>query len=507
MDGFSRQFCNRSTSSLARVVIFGFGVLLGVSHSCLAADHHVEYVRLQQAYAQELTDLAAEYEAQGQITEAREVRELGLPYTHRDPSAEVISHLPRTGTEELPADQRGRLQELWRLREEYAQNLYILANLARRDGQISLAFDLVHEVLFQDPEHARTRRLLGYQIYEGAWTTPFEAQKRGDGYVWHDTFGWIRGTDVDRYESGLRPYRGNWIPAEQESGIRGNFNNAWVIESEHFLIRTNHSLERGVQLSVMLEDYYQFFVAKFAAAFQTTQQIESLFQGSNSNSVSARQHEVHYFATREEFVQTLIRRQPGVENSTGLYMPSDRIAYFFHDESQIDRNNETLYHEATHQILGESATNIQNVGAMSHFWVVEGLACYMESFRGDEGLLEVGDITHPRMHWARERIVTDNYYIPLAEFELLGTADFQRGDITTLQRRYSQATGLSHFFLHYADGVYRDAFIEYVSQLYSPNARIRTRVESLSALTGISNEELDEQYQDYIRALRASDRN
>ncbi len=498
-------------SAIARGIacsIACIAALMGLASRGLAApDHHIDYVELQAAYARSLIELAAEYEQQGQITEARELRDLATPYSERDPSTPPATHLPKpTGTENLPADELGSLQEIWQLREEYAESLYILANLARGDGQIALAFDLVHEVLVQNPEHSRTRRLLGYQIYEGEWTTPFEAEKRGDGFVWHDTFGWIRATDVARYEAGERPYLGNWISAAQEAGIRSDFGRAWIVESEHFTIHTNHSLERGVELSVMLENYYRFFVGKFAAVFTTPQQIDALFQGSDP-AMPTRRHEVHYFATREEFVETLIRKQRGVENSTGLYMPSDRIAYFFHDETAIDRNNETLYHEATHQILGESASNIENVGIDNHFWVVEGLACYMESFRGDEGLLEVGDPLHPRMHWARERIVTENYYVPLAEFEQLGTQDFQSGDVPILQRRYSQATGLTHFFLHYDDGVYREAFITYLSQLYSPNARIRARVESMSDLTDIPREELDEQYQDYVRGLRGSDRN
>lgn len=474
----------------------------GPSLTARADDHLAEYAELQQAYAHSLIDFAAEYVQQGKITEDRELRELATPYSERDPSTPLPSHLPKpSGEEDIPADERGRLQEIWQLREEFAASLYILANRARADDQIALAFDLVHEVLVHDPDHSRARRLLGYRLYEGEWTTPFEAEKREDGFVWHDRFGWIRGTDVDRYEAGERHYLGTWITADQEAGIRSDFQRAWIIESEHFIIRTNHSLERGVELSVMLEEYHRFFMGRFAAVFRTPAQLESLFAGHNSETAQ-RQHEVHYFATREEFVQTLLPRQRGVENSTGIYMPGDHIAYFFHDDAALDRNNETLYHEATHQILGESAPSIENVGAESHFWVVEGLACYMESFRGDEGILEVGDPLHPRMYWARERVVTEGYYVPLAEFEQLGTIDFQTGDVATLQRKYSQATGLAHFFLHYGDGVYRDAFIEYLAQVYSPNARTRSRVASLSDLTGSPSEELDAQYQDYVSSLR-----
>jgi hypothetical protein len=56
--------------------------------------------------------------------------------------------------------------------------------------------------------------------------------------------------------------------------------------------------------------------------------------------------------------------------------------------------------------------------------------------------------------------------------------------------------------MHYRDGVYRDALIAHLSQVYSPNARIRERVQGLDVLTGVSFSELGEQYKQYLAAQR-----
>ena len=67
---------------------------------------------------------------------------------------------------------------------------------------------------------------------------------------------------------------------------------------------------------------------------------------------------------------------------------------------------------------------------------------------------------------------------------------------------YFDASGMAHFFLHYRDGLYRDALIAHLSQVYSPNARTRDRAQGLDVLTGVSFGELDRQYQDYLAAQR-----
>jgi hypothetical protein len=179
------------------------------------------------------------------------------------------------------------------------------------------------------------------------------------------------------------------------------------------------------------------------------------------------------------------------------------VAYFYDDPANADGNMATMFHEVTHQLLGESAPSIRDVGSDANFWLVEGLACYMESFQRKDGRLSVGDPQHIRMQWARVRVLDENFFMPLQQFTALGMRQFQYvEDKPTLQRYYSQASGMAHFFMHYRDGLYRDALIAHLSQVYSPNSRIRERVQGLDALTGVSFSELEAQYKQYLAAQR-----
>ncbi len=135
----------------------------------------------------------------------------------------------------------------------------------------------------------------------------------------------------------------------------------------------------------------------------------------------------------------------------------------------------------------------------ANFWIVEGIACYMESYRAVNGESTVGDPHHIRIQNARERCVLDGFYVPLAKFASLGMNEFQHN--RDIRKLYSQAAGLAHFFMHYDGGRYRDALIEHIAELYRTSGRARQFVRGLDELTGVSYSDLDRQYIEYMRSL------
>jgi hypothetical protein len=187
-----------------------------------------------------------------------------------------------------------------------------------------------------------------------------------------------------------------------------------------------------------------------------------------------------------------------VEITRGIYFPRTEIAHFFYD---ADADDSTLYHEATHQLLSGSRPRIGDIGIKANFWIIEGIACYMESFHREGGRFAVGDPQHERIRAARAHFVNDGYYVPFGDFSRMGMAAFQGAPEGKLRKNYSQGAALTHFFMHYDDGRYREALIEHLSQIYSPKKFVRESPESLEDLTGVEGEELDQQYGGYIREL------
>ncbi|TWT49938.1 hypothetical protein KOR42_37560 [Thalassoglobus neptunius] len=469
-------------------------------------------------FAEEMESIAEFCEQNSYLTDAERIHHRAR-YSQR--SALDLRELPEQLTPPLPRD-LDPVHKQWRIRlraaeKDHAIQLYRLAREAIEARHPSLAYQLIRHVLYFDPDHRYARELLGYVQDDDHWTTPFARRMKLKGFVDHPDFGWIAKEHVSRYENGERLFKGKWISAEREKILRSDFKNAWEIETENFLIQTNHSLERGVELGRNLEMFHQFFMEQFTAIFSTPQQMQRLFNGAASPSrVRRNPHRIAYFRNKDEFIRELKTIESRIEIANGFYLPRTRTAYFFHvdDPEAKESNIETMFHEVTHQLLGESSSKTIEVGEYYHFWVIEGFPCYMESFETIVDTTEtldssasaksfsIGDPEHPRIYWAKKKALEELYYIPMRRFMVMGKREFMRPDDNdVLHAYYSQATGLCHFFLHYEGGIYRDAFMEYLSQIYSPDDRVRLNTKTMEQLLGIPFETLDRQYLEYLKTL------
>ena len=460
--------------------------------------------KYRQDFREKIEALAVRAENAAEAEEAQIIRDVALP--PESLAKGEIDHLPETVLAEisqaLPAETRGRMEQLRKLRAEFAQDLFLLSNrvMAADPPQPSLAYQLIREAAYHNPDHQLARKKLGYVLYHDAWVTPFAQRMLRAGRKWDSRWGWLTDADRERYEKGLRNLNGRWVTVSEEETARHEFAKGWEVRTEHFLIKTNHSLERGVELGAQLEEFHRFFLREFSSVFSHGSQTNRLLE---NNGTEQKPYEVYYFRTRDEFVHRLKAKQPGVESINGLYMPSDRKSYFFDDPKVPDGNEETQYHEVTHQILSESTTRTYlDVGEEHNFWVIEGFACYLESFQHEGDRCSAGDPHHVRIRNARTRVMDDHLHEPLGSYMAMGKREFQgAADLSQLRGYYSQGAALVHFFLHYQNGLYRDDFLKHLSQIYSPSDKTRHVPDTLSELTGVSASTLDRQFLDYLEKL------
>jgi hypothetical protein len=458
---------------------------------------------LQKQHSARLDAFAQDFADLGLAAEAQNCRELAAPlstvlFRVQKPPKEKHREIPQS----LPEKERELRVSFRDVQSKYAAELYRLSKKALSAGYPSFAYALVQEVVRQDSDHANARRILGYKLRNKEWVTPFAAERLDKGFLWDDRFGWLRKQDVDRYRAGKRVFLGRWMSADQESDIRRDFRHAWQVRTDHYLVHTDVGLERGVEIAKALEQFHDFFMQTFAAFFATPEQMAKLFQTSGPNSnlqIRRDPYDVDYFRTRQEYVDRLRKKIPQIDITNGLYYTGDRVAYFFYNPDQHEQD--TLFHEATHQLFYENLRAQRLVAVDSNFWIVEGIACYMESYRAENGQCSVGDPHHIRIQNARERCVLDNYYVPLEKFAAMGMKAFQESP--DIRKNYSQAAGLAHFFMHYEGGRYRDALVEHLAEIYHTSGRQRAFVKGLDELTGVSYADLDRQYVEYMRSLPA----
>ncbi len=443
-------------------------------------------------YRGRLDELAAECEKHGLVEQARKTRSWLRP---QDPNKLYLAILPQVVGRPPLADDAPESVVQWdgqlaKLQRQQAAALFELARKAVLHNRASLAFDLMMSAIHEYPDHEAIRRILGYQKLQGQWRSADEVANLKKGMVCDARFGWIPKARVHRYNAGERYANGRWVSADDDARLHRDIQSGWKLQTEHYQVLTNHSLEAGVELGRSLERLYRVWKQLFIRYYASEDQVASLFDGrGQGRRMDLPRYNVTYFRDREDYIRHLQPMFPNIAISVGFYDDTRRQAFFFAGK---DYDPRTLNHEATHQLFNESRPVTPAVGRLDNFWVIEGIAMYMESLREEDGFYVLGGSDDLRMQAARFRLLNDNFYVPLAEFTAMGMAQVQ-GDkrIATL---YSQAAGLTHFLIHGQKGRYRDALVSYLAAIYSGQANTGT----LAQLTGASYENLDRQYREFI---------
>ncbi len=525
----------KSSSRCASVTLaVGLSAALVSGAPSAAADNLLDQRdRLAAEYRAELDALAAWCREEGLTSQAEKTRSwlpprhARLRYVFLPPARQNVLELPA----DAPPKEAEWLRRLAALRRGQAEKLLELARQALTAGRISLALELANEALREDPDHAELRRIFGYVTHTEAdgtktWRTSWEAAQLAKGLVWHRSFGWLAKDHVVRYEGGERlAAAGKWVTAAADAAARRDIDKGWKIETEHFSVLTNHGLESGVALAARLERLHEAWRQVFAGYRLTKTQIAAAFKPGAKGSLppDRRKYQVTFFRNNEDYRRALRGEIPDNLVTTGIYLGSKKRAYFFHD---ADGDDNTLYHEVTHQFFSESPAKVASqIGQNADFWIVEGIACYMESLAVGERSVVPGiakadiaktdiaktDIVEPfvclggidavRVQDARYYLVKNDFYLPLAQLTRLGMGALQRHP--EIGRVYAQSAAIADFLMHAEDGRHRDGLIHYLKGIY------QGRSPGLAEAVGVSLGALDEQYKAFqklsdgdLRALR-----
>jgi hypothetical protein len=487
---------HRHFRCLCLVILAAFPLVAqarGLAPAAGSEDLEQSAVQLRKHYAAALQELAQWCESHELKTEAQRTRACLAPTDPYKLFVPVL--LKRVGSANLPvgssADQSEWATRLTRLRRDQANASYELARRAARGGRASLAYELTLWAIYANPDHDAVRRLIGQQKLKGQWCSLYDARKLRAGMVYHPKFGWLQQAHVARYEQGLRYSGGKWISAEEDARLHADIRSGWDVETEHYTIRTNHSLEAGVALGRKLEKLYELWSQLFVRYYATAEQVIAQFDGRRGPGAELPRHQVVYFRNQNDYNHALGTAFPNIDKTIGAYLQQTRRAYFFAGPEADDR---TIYHEATHQLFHESRPIVADVGRRWNFWVVEGIAMYMESLREQDGFYVLGGFDDQRVHAAQYRLLNDNFYVPLSDFTSYGMERLQTDPrVATL---YSQAAGLTNFLVFAQNGRYRDALVAYLVVVYSG----RDEPGTLSGLTSTNYSDLDRQYRHYMEA-------
>ncbi len=473
--------------------------------SAAADDLAKEAGGLQTRYAADLGRLAAWCRQNNLASEAKTTTDLAAP---PDPYKIVLPVLPQeVGSLHPPDGASGDLAEwhrrLLKLRQDQAGALFALAQRCARRHQASLAYRLALEAIKANPDHEGTRRVFGYQNFQNQWHTPFEVLMLRNGIVWHDKFGWIEKANLPRYERGERLLGVAWIDAAADATLHARITHGWDIVTEHYRIRTNHSIEAGVALGIKLENLHRLWRQIFLGYYSSEADVEALFSvlpsptgkgagGEGPLAVKSPPLDVVYFRNKEQYLAALKPTVPNIGLSMGLYVAENHTAYFYAGSEDSER---TMYHEATHQLFWQSRRVGNDVGRDANCWLIEGIAMYMETLRREGDCFVLGGLDDVRIQAARYHLEKKDFYVPFDKLVRMGVEDVQGH--SQIAKLYSQIAGMANFLVHFDDGRYRDALVRCLAAIYDGSQD----PDLLARTTGIDYAQLDKQYQEYMAIL------
>jgi hypothetical protein len=250
------------------------------------------------------------------------------------------------------------------------------------------------------------------------------------------------------------------------------------ILTEHFDI-TAFKAEDGILVGQQLEHLFHAWELLSA---------EFLKEEATKTPVQLRCKVVLY-RDKEEYEVNLRRIDPNIALSNGFYYAPEKTAYFYSSETRV------LFHEGTHQILAEHFFCEHASVFPNNFWIVEGIALFMQTLKIEEKTYKLGDIMDDRLFSAKKYQFEQNYSMPIRRLTAMSMRKIHAS--TDLQKIYSQSATLVHWLMFAEKGRYRGVVFELLRQTYRDSAT----PESLNNLTDLSYEELDVKYVEFLKTI------
>jgi len=416
---------------------------------------------------------------------------------------EMVSTAEASADSPAQADVQEFARKIKVYRENHADRTMKLAKECAKYGLYTRAYDLMLEVLELDPEHAQARKVLGYVKKDGRWVSKWEANMLKDHVLYKDKEGvvqrWVPKKDVKKWDEGLRPFAGGWLPEAEEIRKRQvNEYRAWSVESQHFEVRTGVSRAAAYEWGQFLEDYYDAFFRNFINFFDVEDGAKMLFD----TKPLKKKHVILFLASENHYKQH-VKAEHGNEKllleSAGFFGPcgSQKMSHCYRSDNAEDVA--VMLHEVTHQLFDETKEE-RSHGSKGNNWVVEGIASYIETWGKENGKWYPGrNVNHRRLQIAKQ-FLAENPGWSLGDFLAIGNRDFHE---TNRGLNYCLSEALAHFLMHYDGERYREDFVRFIAVYYEGKAQENSLYEHLQIEGSEAGRAatLEKQFKEYMAKL------
>ncbi len=318
-------------------------------------------------------------------------------------------------------------------------------------GEPGLGFDLLGLLLQLDPSNARAHKGLNHVEVGGRWLRAYDADRWRQGYAWDPRRAWVRRADAARYDKGevLDIQRGEWTTAIEADIRHTSTDDPWVVETEHFRLRSTAGLARTAAVATRLEAFYLAVFRQYDLFFAQRGGAALVF----GVAPIPRPLEVWFYADETQY-RTYAKGY--VSGSAGFYSSATHASYFY----DMGEDYSTLQHELVHQVLGENSPN-----GDAPAWLAEGAAVLLEDARFEDGVLVVGGVEdNDDIRAWRDGLLKGGRVLSLQQItQLVDQADWNRG---LSIENYKAAGATLHFLCHFDGGRYRGDLVDMLKDAY-----------------------------------------
>ena len=293
--------------------------------------------------------------------------------------------------------------------------------------------------LLLDPKNEDAHKRLGHTLHNGSWLV-------------HD------GTKT--------------IPFASLADARKEWKDGWALATTHYRLRTNLDLARATDMALELESFYRTFFDVFGRELKLYEVVEPM--------------SAHVHADKQSFPPVVSYRDAYFDSSTSTLLVNAAGGFEPH----------TLFHEATHEILFNTAERTKGSRGEIPAWLDEGLAEYM-------GCSMSGLDAHPV--FSPGAIAMAHFKVHAearTPFDLARVLTFSSGDFMASSRsdlKYAEAYTLVHFLLNGDGGKHKKGFLDFVRGAYKGQA---SSTHFRDALGG-HERELEEAWVAYVKQVAA----
>jgi len=362
----------------------------------------------------------------------------------------------------MPEPRKGKLGEwlekISEVRKEQAEKIFELAQEAAAANADAVAFQLLHEVIYHDRDHERTRKILGHKKVKDGWRVNTDKIKIKKPRKDLDLLNWPGGS-------------------------------YYTVNTPHFPIHSTATEEETKYLAGKLELWHDVWRQVFFE-YWSPASLSRWIAGKGSFREPKQRYEVAFFKDHKQYVSTLENWVKGVKNSAGYYNRDLKLSFF--PAGDDSTTQDTWRHELTHQLFRESIRARENPFADQHLWLDEGIAMYFESLIDQGGYVTLGGFDTRRVQFARVRKLREGFFMPLQQLTSMSQAEFQRRD--DIAALYSQSAGMTHMLMNYQHGRMQAKVTEFMKAMHKQ----KVKAGAFEKLMGKSLAQLDLEYLKYL---------